>query len=100
MADTEVYRDWQSRTEAAKKILADKHLKLWQKAHMTGGAYAGLTLSGLRSKHRHQFLNRIVKLNRILAKYELESFDDYQQIASSDLRQMITIIRTLACPKK
>lgn len=100
MADEEAYRDWQSRTEAAKKILSDKELKLWEKAHMTGGAYAGLTLSGLRSKHRHQFLNRVAKLNVILARYQLVSFDDYQNIEPADLRQMIAIIRTLACPKK
>jgi hypothetical protein len=100
MADPAVYRDWQARTAAAKKILSDQQLALWEKVHLAGGAYAGLTLSGLQSKHRHQFLNRIVKLNHILARYQLESFDDYQRIEPADLQQMMAIILTLACPKK
>lgn len=100
MADTETYRDWQKRTQEASKILSDKKLKRWQKVHMVGGAYAGLSLSGLRSKHRHRFLNRISELNVILARYQLESFDDYQNIEPSDLKQMIDIARKLACPKK
>ena len=100
MSNAETYRDWQARTEEARKILSNKQLKLWQKAHMAAGAYAGLTLSDLRSKHRHKFLNRVVSLNRILARYELDSFDDYQQIESADLRKMVDIIKTMACPRK
>jgi len=100
VADENVYRDWQERTLEANEILSNKQLEIWEKAHMAAGAYAGLTLSGLRSKHRHRFLNRIVQLNHILAKYRLDSFDDYQHIDSSDLRQMIAIIRTLGCPGK
>jgi len=100
VADVETYRDWQIRTREANEILSNKKLKLWQKVHMVGGAYAGLTLSGLRSKHRHRFLNRISELNKILAQYQLESFDDYQNIKSADLKQMILIGRKLACPTK
>ena len=100
MADVENYRGWQIRTREANETLSNKKLKLWQKVHMVSGAYAGLTLSGLRSKHRHRFLNRISELNKILAQYQLESFDDYQNIKSADLKQMILIGRKLACPTK
>ena len=100
MADAETCRDWQLRTDETRRILTDKNLEPWQKAHMAGGAYAGLTLSGLRQRHRQRFLTRMSKLNAILVKYQLESFDDYQNISSSDLQKMITIIRTLARTKK
>lgn len=100
MVDKETYRDWRSSTQAAEKILSDSKLKPWQKAHMVGGAYAGLTLSGLRSKHRHRFLNRISELNQILAQYQLESFDDYQNIKPADLKKLVNIASKLGCPIK
>lgn len=100
MADEKTYRDWQGRTRRASQVLSDKKLKPWQKAHLAGGAYAGLALSNLRSKHRHRFLNRISQLNAILAKYPIESFDDYQQIRAADVQEMIATIRMLACPRK
>ncbi len=98
MADQKAYQDWRTRTLKAQQIIADKSLAIWEKAHMAGGAYAGLDLSGLKSKHRHQILNRLTNLNAILSDYQLDTFDDYQNIEKADLQAMISIIKTLACP--
>jgi iron uptake system EfeUOB component EfeO/EfeM len=74
-------------------------LPLWQKAHRVGGAYTGLALDGLRSKHRHKILVGFGKVNTVLACYKLDSFDDYEQIKDEDLRGIIRIVRSLAPPK-
>jgi hypothetical protein len=71
----------------------------WQKVHRVGGAYAGLALDGLKSKHRHKVLAGFGKVNSILACYTLNSFDDYEQIKDEDLREMLRIVRSLAPPK-
>jgi iron uptake system EfeUOB component EfeO/EfeM len=70
-----------------------------QKAHRVGGAYAGLALDGLRSKRRHKILTDFGKVNAVLARYTLNSFDDYDRIEDEDLREILRIVRSLTPPK-
>lgn len=80
MADKKAYQQWRESTEQVEAIVADRTLALWQKAHRVGGAYAGLALDGLRSKHRYKILSGFEKVNAVLARYTLNSFDDYERI--------------------
>jgi len=74
-------------------------LPLWQKVDRVGGAYTGLALDGLTSKHRHKILAGFGKVNAVLARYTLNSFDDYERIEDEDLREILRIVRSLAPPK-
>lgn len=99
MADQEAYRHWRDSADQVENIISDRSLPLWKKAHLVGGAYAGLALEGLKSKHRHKILSGFGKVNAVLAGYTLNSFDDYEQIADEDLREILHIVRSLAPPK-
>ncbi len=99
MADKQAYQHWRESAEQVEAIVADRSLPLWQKAHRVGGAYAGLALEGLKSKHRHKILTGFGKVNAVLARYTLNSFDDYEQLADEDLREILRIVRSLAPPK-
>ena len=99
MADKAAYRQWQESAEKVKSIATSDTLELWQKAHKVNQAYAGLALEGLRSKHRHKILDGFGRVNAVFAGYTLNSFDDYQTIQESDLREIIKIVVSLAPPR-
>ena len=99
MADKAAYQQWLESAEKVKSIAADDSLALWQKAHKVNQAYAGLALDGLQSKHRHKILAGFGKVNAVFASYTLDSFDDYEKIDESDLREIIGIVRALAPPR-
>lgn len=54
-----------------------------------------MELEGLRSKHRHKIFNRIVQVNTILQRYDLEDFDDYQRMDEADLRDIVSLFRAM-----
>jgi hypothetical protein len=99
VADKKAYQQWRESAEQVEKIIAERGLPLWQKAHRVGGAYTGLALDGLRSKHRHKILAGFGKVNGVLARYALNSYDDYERIEEKDLRDILRIVRSLAPPK-
>ena len=99
MADRAAYQQWLESAEKVKSIAASDSLKLWEKAHRVNEAYAGLALEGLRSKHRHKVLAGFGKVNAVFAGYTLNSFDDYEKITESDLKEIIRIVSSLAPPK-
>jgi iron uptake system EfeUOB component EfeO/EfeM len=98
MADRAAYQQWLESAEKAKSIAANDSLELWERAHGVNQAYAGLALEGLRSKHRHKILAGFGKVNAVFAGYTLNSFDDYEKINESDLREIIKIVSSLAPP--
>jgi len=99
VADKKAYQHWRESAEQVETIIAERSLPLWQKAHRVGGAYAGLALDGLKSKHRHKILAGFGKVNAVLARYTLNSFDDYERIEDENLREILPTIRSLASPK-
>jgi hypothetical protein len=98
MADKQSYQDWSSSAKKVQAISTDTSLALWQKGHLVGGAYAGLALEGLKSKHRHKIIAGFSKVNGILSRYTLNSFDDYQRIKDEDLHEIIRIVKSIAPP--
>ena len=99
MADKAAYKQWKESAETVKSIAASDTLELWQKVHKVNQAYAGLALEGLRSKHRHKILAGFGKVNAVFSRYTLNSFDDYEKIEESDLREIIKIVVSLAPPQ-
>ncbi|MGC1508144.1 hypothetical protein [Ketobacter sp.] len=98
MADKKAYQEWHDMEANARQIAADQTLPLWQKAHKIPGAYTGLDLSGLQSKHRHKVLNTLGQINVILKKFKLDSFDDYENIDEGNLREIIRLAKGLSPP--
>ena len=67
----------------------DPAIPLWKKAHLVGCAYQDVQLDGLKSKHRRRLFSGLAELNQILARYPIETFEDYQVIAEEDLRAIV-----------
>mgnify|MGYP003381565596 CR=1 FL=1 len=99
MVDRAAYQQWLVSAEKVKSIAANDSLELWQKAHRVNEAYAGLALEGLRSKHRHKLLAGFGKVNAVFTGYTLNSFNDYEKISDSDLREIIKIVSSLTPPR-
>jgi hypothetical protein len=91
--------DWEQRAQRVREICADPTLALWQKAHRVGGAYNDVQLDGLQSKHRHRIFTTLSNINVILAKYPIETFDDYEFIKPEDLRVIIDGFKSFASIK-
>ena len=81
--------DWQRRAAQVQQVCSDPQLALWQKAHLVGKAYADVQLDGLKSKHRHKIFGSLSQVNAILARYPIETFDDYAQINADDLKAIV-----------
>lgn len=96
MVDKKVYQDWKDSAAKVSAIARNKSLPLWEKGHLVGGAYAGLALEGLQSKHRRKIINGFSKVNTVLGKYKLDSFDDYQNINDVDLYEIIRLVKSIA----
>jgi iron uptake system EfeUOB component EfeO/EfeM len=41
----------------------------------------------------------MAKVNGVLSRYTLNSFDDYERIEDKDLREILRIVRSLTPPK-
>lgn len=79
--------------------MADHSMPLWEKARYVGGAYTSTDISNLPSKYRRRFLSRVAEVNAILAKYPINTYDDYQRIEREDLKAMIAAFQSLAAMK-
>lgn len=98
MADKKAYQEWRSMAAKARLIAADNTLPLLQKAHKVPGAYTGLDLGGLQSKHRHRVLNTLGQINVILKQFTLESFNDYENMDQESLREILRLAKGLSPP--
>ena len=95
MNKSEAYKQWRLMTANAQKIERDPTIPLWQKAYKIAGAYRGLELGELRSKHRHRVLNILGQMNKILTPYQFESFDEYHRISEAEIEQLILLVKQL-----
>ncbi|WP_019603601.1 hypothetical protein [Teredinibacter turnerae] len=96
MTDNDAYREWNEMADCARKIAADPAIPQWQKAYKIAGAYQGLQLEKLRSKHRHKILQILTSMNQILALYKFETFEEYQHMEEKHLRDIIQMAKQLA----
>ena len=91
--------DWLLRAQNVRDVCADPTLALWQKAHRVGAAYQDVQLDGLQSKHRRRIFAAISEVNAILARYPIETFDDYALIETRDLHTIINTFKAFALLK-
>lgn len=98
MADKKAYQEWKRQAEQVRKIACDKSLALWQRAHMAATPLTAIELNGLQSKHRQKFMTTLSQINRILANYQLDTFEDYQKISSDELHEIIRLLKSLTPP--
>lgn len=96
MATKQAYKDWNRIARESLAIAQDKALPLWEKGHLVGEPYTELALEDLQSKHRRKILNGFAKINAILKKYPLTTFDDYKNISENDLREIISLVKSMA----
>lgn len=99
MANRKRREDWNRRAQRVRDICAEPTLALWQKAHLVGGVYQDLQLDGLQSKHRHKIFAAISNVNVILARYPIETFDDYELIKTQDLKAIIDTFKAFGSIK-
>jgi alpha-L-fucosidase len=98
MANKKTYQRWQAAAAEAAEIAKDKTLPLWKKAHLVSTPYTGIALDELQSKHRRKIISGFARVNGILARYEpnLKTFDDYKIIEEQDLRDIVSIVKSLS----
>ncbi|MCP5008067.1 MAG: hypothetical protein GY941_29645 [Planctomycetes bacterium] len=96
MADKKAYLFWNDCAAKVNTIAGDKTLPLWRKGRLVSGAYVGLALEGLQSKHRRKIISGFSKVNAVLANYKLDSFDDYENISDEDLYEIIRLVKSIA----
>ena len=99
MANRRRREDWNRRAQQVREICADPALALWQKAYRVGGAYQDVQLDRLQSKHRRRIFDAIANVNAILARYPIETFDDYQAIDTRDLNAIVETFKAFALIK-
>ena len=83
-------------TIKAQQLAVDESLPLWQRVYRVPGAYNGIELSGLRSRHRNKMMGVLQEINLILQRYELETFEDYQEMAEQDLCDIIKLAQGMS----
>ena len=88
--------DWQRRAEKVHRLCQDRTVPLWQRAHRVGQAFDDVELDGLQSKHRKKLYCKLVAVNAILAKYPIETFDDYALIDTADLHSILAAFKDIA----
>ena len=88
--------DWQRRAEKVHQLCQDRTVPLWQKAHLVGRAFADVELDALQSKHRKKLYSKLAGVNAILAKYPIETFDDYVLIDTADLHRILAAFKDIA----
>lgn len=69
---------------------------LWQRTVDGMLAFKGLNMDHLPPRLLRRIDRRFVAINRILAHYALQTWDDYQHITDDDLRRLQDNIRGLA----
>ena len=95
MAKQDAYASWHACAQEVERIARSRSIPLWQKAYRVGAAYSAIELDGLRSKHRHKIFHCLAEVNAVLARYRLDSFDDYQTMDETDLREIVRLFRSL-----
>lgn len=99
MADKAAYQFWRESASKVEAIATDPSLASWQKVRQVNSAYVGLTLEGLKSKHRHKILSGFAQVNAVFAGYEISRYEDYENMDEQDLKEIVRIVRSLAPPK-
>lgn len=65
---------------------------LWKRVQQALGCYAGLQLDPIPSVWRRRIDLTFTRVNAILAKYPIKTFDDYQIISNEDLEMLKEIV--------
>jgi hypothetical protein len=84
------------RAKEVKSIVSDGSLPKSRRVPQALQALGGLTLTGLPIDERSTLEANLVNVNRILARYQLETFEAYDQMKDTDLQQVLDILAALA----
>ncbi len=77
-------------------IANDPSSPMWQRALHSLQAFSGTQLTGLPARVKRAIETHFVAVNRVLDKYDLETSDDYEQVAEADLQEILGIVKDLA----
>jgi hypothetical protein len=78
-----------------KSIVSNDSLPKWRRATQALQVFARLDLTGLPADVGTTLESNLVAVNRILATYRIEKFEDYEQMMDKDLQQILDILDTL-----
>lgn len=68
----------------------------WKRVTNGMMCFKGLPLDQLPPKLGRRLDSSFLKINKVLARYDLKTWEDYQKISSVDLDRLEAIIRNLA----
>ena len=87
--------DLRDRVRKAKSTVNDESLSKSQRATSALKSFSGLELTGLSVDIRSTLESHLVDVNRVLSNYDLETLDDYVNIADDDLSEILGIIDSM-----
>ena len=88
--------DITKRSRKAAAIIEDWELPMWKRLHLSLQAYQGMELSCLPGKVRKELEGNLLEINQVIAKYDIETFEDYEKIPANDLSKLLAIISVFA----
>jgi hypothetical protein len=88
--------DFAARLKAAIALFDAPDKPLWRRTVDGMLAFKGLNMDDLPPRILRRIDRRFVAINRILARYALQTWGDYQHITDDDLRRLQDNIRGLA----
>lgn len=72
--------------------LSDDKLQFGEKIKNSLTSLSGLELTDIPVKNKKWLLGELGKINAIFSKYNIETFQDYEKIASTDRKKMLNIL--------
>ena len=81
--------DLVQRFQDVKSIVNDESLPKWRRATQALQALSGLELSALPIDVRTTLETSLVAVNQVLARYRLETLEDYEQMKDQDLQEIL-----------
>jgi hypothetical protein len=84
--------DLLQRARKAKTVASDPSSPKWRRLSQGLQAFSGLELTRIRDDVSERLEADLVRVNRVLGQYTVETVEDYQSISDVDLQHMLNIV--------
>ncbi len=68
---------------------------LWKRTVEALTCFKGLDITHLPTRWRKRLDRKLAQINRIVARYPIETWDDYQKISAEDLARIELLVKNL-----
>lgn len=87
--------DLKNRAQEAFSYLSDDKLRFWEKIKNSLTSLAGVELTNLSENDRKWFEGELIRINALFLKYDIEKYQDYENITKTDRKKLLYILFTM-----